>query len=540
MKDSEPSGQSSRGNTQAGKTHKEKDASLSDSEARLSALIDSAMDGIVVLDARQRIVSFNPAAEAIVRCSAADALGQRIDRFIPKRFQKLHAGFIREFAMESDTRRSMGALNAAHIAGLRADGEEFPTDVSISRFESGGRKFFAAIVRDITERKHVEKALRDSEARYRTLAEATDDMIWIINRQGLIEYLNACAARQFGTTPEELIGKRIEDLFPEEVAKRQRGNMQKVMLTGEPLYVEALNPFPGHVAWLGTSLAPLRDEAGEVYAVLGVARDITARKEAEQSLQRHDAILEAVSFAAPSFLKPVDGPENIRDVLAALGEAAGASRAYIFENGFDFDRSELTSRRFEWVSPGITPQIGNPHLQNIPLSRIGSGRWLAKLAKNEPLYAYVDSAPEGEKALLDAQGIFSIVIVPIFSGRVFWGFMGYDECISRREWNPMEIQALKTAADILGAAIQRKQAEEVLRVSETEYRSLFENALEGIYRTSPEGKILSANPALIKMLGFDSFEDLLLLDFSRELYLRPENRNIIRRAMAEADEQRNV
>ncbi len=540
MKDSASSSRFSESSDRSGKVRKGQDTSPSDSEVPLSALIDSAMDGIIVLDARQRIVSFNPAAEAIFRCSAADAIGKSINRFIPRRFRKLHTEYIRAFAREGITQRAVGAVNEPEIAGLRADGEEFPSEISISRFESGGREFFAAIVRDTSEREHVERALRESEARYRTLAEATDDMIWIINRQGQLEYLNEYAATQFEKRPEFLIGKRIDDLFPAEIAKRQKASVKKVMAGGAPFYVEALYPFPGRSIWLGVSLAPMRNDSGEVYAVLGVARDITARKQAEQALQRHDAILEAVSFAAESFLKAADWQENIQEVLAHLGQAAGTSRAYIFENSFDDDQGILSSQRFEWVSPGITPQIGNPDLQNIPLSQVDSGRWLAELAKNQPLYGHTDRASGSQKALLEAQGILSIVIVPVFSGRTFWGFMGYDECINRREWTPMEIQALKTAADILGAAIQRKQAEEVILVSETEYRSLFENALEGIYRTSPEGIILAANPALIKMLGFDSMEDLLLLDFSRELYLRPENRNIVRRAMAEADEQRNV
>jgi PAS domain S-box-containing protein len=535
-----PSSQSPGENNQGGPVRSRNGTSPQESEVWLSALIDSAMDGIVVLDARQRIVSFNSAAEIIFRCSASDVLGHSINRFIPRTFRKFHAEFIRIFAEENNTRRSMGALNEAHTVGLRADGEEFPTEISISQFESGGKKFFAAIVRDVSERQQVEKALRESEARYRTLAEAAHDMIWIINRQGEIEYVNLHAAQQFGTTPEKLVGKRVADLFPKDIAKRQMLNIKKVMTSGEPAYVEAPNTFPDRMTWLGTSLAPLRNEFGEIYAVLGVARDITARKEAEQALQRHDAILEAVSFAAENFLKAAKWQENIEDVLAHLGLAAQASRAYIFENTYDQNGSVLSSQRFEWTSPGVTPQIKNRDLQNVALGHIDSGRWLKLLSENQPLYGDVENASKSQKALLDAQGILSIVVVPIFSGPTFWGFMGYDECRVRREWTPMEIQALKTAADILGAAIQREQAEEILRLSETEYRSLFENALEGIYRTSPEGKILTANPALIKMLGLDSMDDLLLLDFSRDLYLRPENRNVVRRALAEADEQRNV
>jgi len=133
-----------------------------------------------------------------------------------------------------------------------------------------------------------------------------------------------------------------------------------------------------------------------------------------------------------------------------------------------------------------------------------------------------------------------VAVVPIFSGHSFWGFMGYDESRSKRDWTPMEIQALRTAANILGAAIQRERAEEILRTSEAEYRSLFEHALEGVYRMSPDGYILTANPAFIKMFGFDSMDDLLSLDFSPYLALRFKNGEITAPGQANANELRNV
>lgn len=509
---------------------------LSD-EGWFSALFDSVMDGVIVLDEQQQIVRWNNAAEIIFRCPAAEVLGQSIDRFIPQSLRSTHRKDIQSFGESNITRRHMGQVA---LTGVRADGQEFPAEITISQFERGTQKFFAAIVRDVTERETIERALRESEIRYRTLAEAAHDMIWIIDAKGEILYVNGYAAQQFGRSPSEFAGKYVKDLFPPEVAERQMGNVLKVIETGLPVYVEALNPFPGRMTWLGTSIAPLRGEDGEIHITLGVARDITARKEAELALQRHDAILEAVSFAAESFLQTVDWRENIQEVLARLGTAARVSRVYIFKNEVTKQGEILASQRFEWVSGGVEPQIGNPELQNFSLSAAGGGRWLEFLSKNQPLYARVNDVPPPERELLEAQGILSIAVVPIFFEQVFWGFMGYDECQTPREWTLMELQALKTAADILGAAIQRRRAEEILRISEVEYRSLFEHALEGIYRASPDGRILAANPALIRMLGCDSPEELLTMDFVQDLYQRPGNRDVVGRVMADADELRNV
>ena len=523
-------------NNQSSKPNKN-DANNADNESWLSAFCDSAMDGIVILDEQQKIVRFNPAAEKIFLCQAQDVCGELIDSLIPALFREAHREYIQIFAETNKTRHKPGITKTI---GLRKNGQEFPIEITISQFENDGKNFFAAILRDATERENAEKALRESEQRYRTLADAANDMIWIVNSSGRIEYVNVYAAQQLGKTPQQLIGKLQRDLFPDKTGKRQWKSLEKVIKTGNPTYVEWASTFFMQKIWLGTSLVPLRNDSGEVYAVLGVGRDITARKEAENTLQRHDAILEAVSSAAENFLQAENLEEHLQKVLAQLGEAAQASRVYIYENYEKEYGCVWSKQRFEWVSPGIKSQLENPDLQDIPLYKMREGRWLKTLSQGQSLHGYVDTLDESGRRLVVSQGILSVVAVPIFSGTKLWGFMGFDESRIRREWSAMEIQALKTAADILGAAIQREKAEGILRISEAEYRSLFENALEGIYRTSPDGHLLAANPALIKMLGFDAKQDLLSLDFSKYLYVRPENNHTVRQGQAEADELRNI
>ena len=150
----------------------------------------------------------------------------------------------------------------------------------------------------LTERVRAEKALRGSEERYRTLAEAAHDSIFIVDRYGYIEYVNSFAARQLGCQPEEIIGKPRDSLFPSEVSSRQKSNLQKVFRNGEPLYVEEVTPFTDRQVWLGTRLVPIKDEAGEVNAVLGISRDINESKRAEgqikASLEEKEVLLKEI------------------------------------------------------------------------------------------------------------------------------------------------------------------------------------------------------------------------------------------------------
>ncbi len=126
-------------------------------EARLAGIVESAMDAIVTVGADQRVVLFNRAAEQMFRCPAADALGRPLDRFIPAGFRYAHRGHIRAFGETGVATRSMGGTRA--VSGLRADGEEFPVEASISQVEAGGQKLYTVIMRDITERKKVEAQL---------------------------------------------------------------------------------------------------------------------------------------------------------------------------------------------------------------------------------------------------------------------------------------------------------------------------------------------------------------------------------------------
>ena len=131
------------------------------SREQLAGILLSAMDAIITVDAGQRIVLFNPAAELMFRCPAAEAIGQPIDRFIPERFRTAHRTHVQAFGHAKATNRRMGALGA--VSGLRANGEEFPAEAAISQVEAGGRKLYTVILRDISLRKQLEEQLRQTE-----------------------------------------------------------------------------------------------------------------------------------------------------------------------------------------------------------------------------------------------------------------------------------------------------------------------------------------------------------------------------------------
>jgi len=128
----------------------------------------------------------------------------------------------------------------------------------------------------------------------------------------------------------------------------------------------------GRTIDLDVSLAIMQPEDRPLVAAF--VRDITQQKKVEQALRRRDAILEAVNFAAERFLQAETWEVHIQVVLERLGQAAQASRAYLFENHLGADGALLSSLRYEWVAPGMRPQVEDTALQGMPYQESGFGR----------------------------------------------------------------------------------------------------------------------------------------------------------------------
>jgi len=142
---------------------------LDASQARLAAIVDSAMDAIITVDESQQIVLFNRAAEQVFRCTRREAIGASLDRFIPARFRGAHRGHIEGFGRTGVTSRRMGDITT--LWALRpGSGEEFPIEASISQAAQEGRRFYTVILRDITLRKRAEDALKESQRELRELS----------------------------------------------------------------------------------------------------------------------------------------------------------------------------------------------------------------------------------------------------------------------------------------------------------------------------------------------------------------------------------
>jgi len=258
---------------------------LASTIARYDAIIASAMDAIISIDAEHRIVLFNAAAEKMFGLAAVEALGQNLDRLIPERFRAAHQGQVRQFGERGQTVRRMGELGS--IRALRANGEEFSAEASISQVEAGGEKVFTVIVRDVSERERAEA----TRARLAAIVESSEDAILSKTLDGVITSWNAGAERLLGYRAEEILGQPVNLLLPPG-AQAQEDRILERLRRGERVehYETVRRHQSGRLITVSLTISPIRNHAGEIIAASTIIRDITERIHAEAELRASESL----------------------------------------------------------------------------------------------------------------------------------------------------------------------------------------------------------------------------------------------------------
>jgi PAS domain S-box-containing protein len=256
----------------------------------LTGIIRSAMDAIVVVDDDQRIVLFNAAAEKIFVCPANEAIGSSVDRFIPQRFRAGHSARVRRFAESGVTSRTLHGLST--LWGLRANGEEFPIEASISKVESRGKKFFTAVIRDITDRKVAEDRLREYEA----AVEGAEDIIGVVDREYRLLLANCQYLKMRNMTREQVVGRLASEVLGKEVFETVIKPKLDECFQGKVVRYEMKFSYPtvGERDLL-LSYFPIEAANGTIDRVACILHDITERKRAEEALLTTNRRLEAQS-----------------------------------------------------------------------------------------------------------------------------------------------------------------------------------------------------------------------------------------------------
>jgi PAS domain S-box-containing protein len=441
------------------------EAALRESESRLAGVIGSAMDAIITIDSEQRIVVFNAAAATIFRCSAAEAVGQTIERFIPQRFRSAHAAHVAQFGETGTTNRAMGQLSA--LWAVRADGEEFQIEASISQVEIAGNKMFTVILRDVTERRQAERT-RD---RLAAIVDSSDDAIISKTLEGIITAWNRGAEKIFGYPAEEAIGKPMLMLLPAERVKEEAEILAGISQGQSVEHFETVRVRKdGTKIDVSVTISPIRGGDGQIVGASKIARDITERKRGEDALRESEERFQVMA--------------NGIQQLAWMAEADGSIFWYN-QRWYDYTGTTLAQTEgWTWEKihdPAVLPEV----LRG----------WKEAIANGTPF--------DMEFPLRGADGSYRMFLTRVMPVRNAEGhvvrWLGTNTDISERK---------KAEEDLARLAVELgQQAEDLARSrgdleeQSTMLKLILESMGEGLVAADAEGHFLLWNDAANKLMG---------------------------------------
>ena len=337
-----------------------------ESEARLRAILDSVVDGVVTIDANGRMVSFNPAAERIFGYTAAEAVGRNVTSLMPSPYRESHDQYLARYVNGGEA-RVIG--QGQEVVGRRKDGSVFPMDLAVSEVRLPRGRFFTGIIRDITARKRAEEILAQVTTELQAVLDAaTHVAIIATDPQGVIRVFNSGAERMLGYTAQEVVGCRTPEVFhrAEEIEAHGRTLSQEFgrPIKGFDVFVERARHGDfearewtylrkdGSRLTVDLVVTAVRDRQGEPTGFLGIAIDISERKAVERM---KDEFVSSVSHELRTPLTSIRG---------ALGLLAGGTLGHLPESG----------RRMLEVAVTNTDRLVRLINDILDMERIESGR----------------------------------------------------------------------------------------------------------------------------------------------------------------------
>ncbi len=459
----------------------------------MPAILDNVKDPIVTVSRDGVVLGANAAATRVLAVTVDAVVGRALSEFIP---QLAPAGPALE-ALADRVGDTFVDVTPSVIEARRSDGQSLTVEVSVSRAGLTRDGYYVVCMRDVTERLQDEQALRESEARYRALVENAPEAIVVldVDRNRFVD-VNDNAVRLFGLPREELLSISPETVSPEFQsdgllsAGLHRGYIERALKGGRPVFEwlhrdAARQDVPCEVRFI-------RLPSSKHRLIRASIIDIAARRRAiERTLQAVVRLVEQLHPTVGAAIELLDD----RGAELRLAAATGLPKAIT-------DRLAKLAVGLHHGSCGAAASLG----RQVVVREVA-----------------VDSLCGALGGDLVAAGIHACCSTPIVTAgdRIHGTLAIYFE--SARGPNTEEIDLITRLTQLAGIAIRRKQDETALRESEARFRALFDNVVDGVYQAKPDGELLSVNPALVEMLGYEDAQQLGRCNMA-ELFIDPKDR----------------
>lgn len=303
-------------------------------EPILRSIFESAVDGIIVIDATGLIKAFNPAAERLFGYRAQEVLGQNVKLLMPNPDREQHDRYLANY-LKTRIPKIIGT--GREVRGRRKDGSTFPLHLSVGEMELDGQPAFTGILHDLSRRVEIEEALRKSEERLRSIVESAVDAIIVIDDRGSIQAFNPSAERLFGYTVSDVIGRNVSMLMPSPDREQHDGYLRHYLTTREHKIigigreVTALKKdgtrFPVHL-----SVGEMVSESKRSFT--GILHDLSDRVALEQRLAEQKSLAklgEMAAVVAHEVKNPIAGIRGALQVITARMPADQRDRAILLD-----------------------------------------------------------------------------------------------------------------------------------------------------------------------------------------------------------------
>jgi len=417
---------------------------LQESEEKYRNLVERANDGIGI--AQDGILHYvNPRLAQMIGYAVEELIGAPFsDFFVPEEVPKVVDHYKRRMAGKNVTPIYESALR-------HKNGKRIEVELNAGIIPYKGKRADLVFARDVTERKKAEEALRESEATLGAFINAPADSVLLLDSRGVILDLNKIAAERLGKSRDDLISTLADGSLSEDIAKRRRSIISQIFETSRPVRFE--DERDG--IWYDTVAHPITDKDGAVSRIAIIARDITERKEAENAMRESEERFRLAFENANTGVCLVDLEGNLTRVNTKMSDIFGYTKEELERMTVnDIAYPEDIDKSPEFIQKTLQGEINRGTFEKRYFHKKG----------------HVVTCEVSSSLVRDAEG------TPLY-------FISHVHDIT-----------------------ERKQAEASLRESEERYRRLVDNSLLGI-GISCGNKIVFANPALLRIFGYDDHEE---------------------------------
>ncbi|MEZ4592372.1 MAG: PAS domain S-box protein [Chloroflexota bacterium] len=479
----------------------ERTAELENAKHRIEAIFNHSGDGILLLSTVDGIQQTNHAFDEMFGLAANSQLGQPLSHlFHPNDVPLLNQVIAQSAAMHQ--------TNQIAIRAQRANDTFFDVEMSMAPVNRSNQAVtnLVCIVRDITDRKAAEEALRHSEQRYRLLAENIKDVIVKISPDGYFTYVSPSSYHFSQHQPEEMVDQPAMSLVHPEDVPEALAVMQDAFLTNKPFFTLAqrLRHKDGSYIWAEVTNTIVRNEAGEVVEIVGILRDISERKSAEAAMLQK----QAEERELQTYLKML---HKISIQLTRAETLDDFFRLAVLEGRTHFGFERMGLLLFNPEEQCATGTYGTnlrgelTHEQGFRLKTDEITSVMRQTLERNERFAFAENTPLFEGG--NVVGMGQNAVATLWNSKAL-GWLSVDNAIEGRPLSKAQLDILALYALTVGALLARKRAELALRESESRYESVVQTQSELICRYLPDLTLTFVNNAYCRY--FDTTPEALL------------------------------